>query len=89
MKAHTKKYMDYFGFTIADFVACEVCGNKAVDIHHIEARGMGGDPQGKKDVIENLMAVCRKCHEEYGDVPEYKERLKTAHLRYMDVYGVK
>jgi 5-methylcytosine-specific restriction endonuclease McrA len=75
--------MDHFGYTIADFILCEVCEDKAVDIHHIEARGMGGDPQGKKDVIENLQALCRKCHNEYGDVPELKEKLKQIHLTRM------
>ena len=34
MKKHTKIYMDYFNFTIADFIPCEVCESKAVDIHH-------------------------------------------------------
>ena len=63
----------------ADWVACEICGAPAVDIHHIEARGMGGDPQGKKDVIENLMAVCRGCHIKYGDAPEHMEFLKRIH----------
>jgi hypothetical protein len=88
MKPHTKIYMDFYGYTIADFIGCEICGNKAVDIHHIEARGMGGDPQGKKDIIENLMAVCRKCHVEHGDVPELKETLKKVHIKHMAIYGV-
>ena len=42
MKKHTKIYLDYFGYDAGDFIACEVCKNKAVDIHHIEPRGMGG-----------------------------------------------
>ena len=56
MKAHTRVYMDYFDYGIDDVILCEVCGHKAVDIHHIDGRGKG------KDVIENLMALCRKCH---------------------------
>jgi len=48
-----------------------------VDIHHIDARGMGGGKDA--DVIENLMAVCRSCHEKYGDKKEYKEFLKRIH----------
>lgn len=87
MKAHTKIYFDYFGFTKADFIACEICGNQAVDIHHIEARGMGGNPSGSKDVIENLQAVCRSCHVEYGDKSEYKDKLKQTHLTFMEIYG--
>ena len=87
MKPHTKIYFEYFGFTTSDFIACELCGNMAVDIHHIEARGMGGNPSKSKDVIENLQAVCRNCHVNYGDKSEYKERLKSEHLKFMEAYG--
>ena len=80
MKKHTAIYMDHFGYDINDFIPCEVCGGRAVDIHHIEARGAGGDPQGKKDVITNLQALCRPCHIFYGDKKQYKEFLKEKHL---------
>lgn len=83
VKIHTKIYLDYFGLTKADFIPCEICGDTAVDIHHIEARGMGGNPSGSKDVIENLQAVCRRCHIDYGDKTEFKEKLKELHLKYM------
>ena len=79
MKKHTQIYMKHFGYDINDFISCEVCGGRAVDIHHIEARGSGGDPQGKKDTIENLMAVCRPCHIFYGDKKQYKEYLRDKH----------
>ena len=48
------------GYDKTDWIECEVCGTTAVDIHHIEPRGMGGSKE--KDVIENLMALCRECH---------------------------
>ena len=79
MKRHTKTYLKYFGYDTTDFIPCEICGNQAVDIHHIEARGMGGNPKGDKDEIENLMAVCRHCHEEFGDKAEHKHMLKVVH----------
>ncbi|MFY7937714.1 MAG: HNH endonuclease [Flavobacterium sp.] len=85
MKEHTKIYMKYFGYGLEDFVGCEVCGNKAVDIHHINRRGMGGSKN--KDTIENLMAVCRMCHEKYGDKKEYTELLKETHRRFIEIYG--
>jgi 5-methylcytosine-specific restriction endonuclease McrA len=85
MKQHTKIYMKYFGYGVDDFIGCEVCGNKAVDIHHIDCRGMGGSKD--KDTIENLMAVCRMCHEKYGDKKEYTELLKETHRRFIDIYG--
>ncbi len=56
MKKYTKIYFDYFGYTKDDFVACEVCGGKGVDIHHIDCRGMGGSKN--KDEIKNLMGLC-------------------------------
>ena len=78
MKKHTKTYMDYFGYDLSSWIPCEMCGQKAVDIHHIEARAMGGSKT--KDNIENLMALCRKCHIDLGDKKQYKDLLKTVHL---------
>ena len=77
MKNHTKVYMSYFGYALDDFIPCEVCGNKAVDIHHLECRGMGGSKD--KDNIQNLQAVCRNCHIEYGDKKEHLEFLQNIH----------
>lgn len=82
MKKHTKIYMAHFDFGIEDFIPCEVCSRRAVDIHHIEARGMGGS--NEKDRIENLMAVCRECHNKYGDKIDYKPMLKEIHKKYLD-----
>ena len=58
MKKHTKIFFDYFKLNEADFVACEVCGRRATDIHHILFKSLGG-----KDNIENLIALCRRDHE--------------------------
>jgi|TARA_R100001460_G_scaffold82554_1_gene123519 5-methylcytosine-specific restriction endonuclease McrA len=81
MKKHTKIYLNYFNYGLEDFIPCEICGSKAVDIHHIESRGMGGSRNA--DTIENLMAVCRPCHLKYGDVKEDKEWLKDIHKKRM------
>lgn len=64
-----------------DFIPCEVCGNKAVDIHHIKARGMGGSKT--MDVIDNLMAVCRVCHVYYGDKKDKLDMLVEIHHRHL------
>jgi len=77
VKKHTKIYMQHFGYDTTSFIPCEVCGAAAVDIHHIEARGMGGSKHA--DVIENLMALCRKDHARYGDNKQFKDWLKKVH----------
>lgn len=77
MQKHTLKYLQGMGYKTTDFIPCEVCGSQAVDIHHINARGMGGSKTA--DVIENLMGLCRKCHIEYGDKKQYKDFLKDIH----------
>lgn len=70
-------YLNHFGYDISDFIPCEVCGKTAIDIHHIEARGIGGSKQA--DNIENLMALCREDHIKYGDKKQYKDFLKCKH----------
>lgn len=87
MKKHTKIYLDFFKYDTSDFVPCEVCKDKAVDIHHIEARGMGGSKEA--DTIDNLMALCRICHILYGDKKNYKDFLKSIHLLKINDYAIK
>jgi len=87
MRKHTKIYLENFDFDRCDFIPCEVCGSPADDIHHIEARGMGGSKT--KDYIENLQAVCRPCHIRYGDKTKHKQQLKEIHIDYMKRYGTK
>jgi hypothetical protein len=77
MKKHTMTYLNHFGYDISDFIPCEVCGKKAIDIHHLEARGMGGSKEA--DNIENLMALCREDHIKFGDKKQYKDFLKEKH----------
>jgi hypothetical protein len=62
MQKHTKIYFDYFGYGEQDFIPCEACQSQAVEIHHIHNRGKD------MDVIDNLMALCRKHHNQaHGD----------------------
>lgn len=85
MVKHKKIYLDYFGYDEGDYIPCEVCNSPAVDIHHIKARGMGGSKT--KDVIENLMGLCRTCHVKYGDKVRYYEFLREKHKYRMDDTG--
>jgi 5-methylcytosine-specific restriction endonuclease McrA len=81
MKNHTKVYLKAMGYDTTDWIPCEVCQSQAVDIHHIEARGMGGSKEA--DTIENLMALCRKCHNAFGDLKQHKDMLKAVHNHHL------
>lgn len=83
MKKHIKIYLDTLGYDTSDFIPCEICGIEASDIHHIEARDMGGSKL--KDIIENLMALCRPCHIAYGDKKEFIDYLKKIHLLFVAI----
>ena len=62
MKNHTKVYMQFFDYGEQDFVMCEFCQNdRAVDIHHLTKQSKFVSKK-EKDYIENLMGLCRDCH---------------------------
>jgi len=71
MKKHTRLYLEKMGYDETDFIKCELCSSEAVDIHHLEPRGMGGSKE--KDYISNLMALCRRHH----DMAEAKKLTRT------------
>lgn len=83
--------MDSLGLTDTELIPCEFSGVPANDIHHISARGMGGDPTGRKDSIENLMAVSRHYHErcEGRFRPISKEDQIKTHFAYLRKHGIK
>lgn len=72
MQPYIKVYLKHFNYGEQDFIPCECCSKKAQDIHHILGRGKG------KDVINNLMALCRKCHTMAHD-----EKLSKSDLQYI------
>ena len=75
MKKHTKLYYEHYGYAECDAVLCQVCGTVACDIHHISPKGMGG--RAGKDRIDNLIALCRKCHEDAHASKISKEGLRA------------
>ena len=84
MQKHTKVYFKYFGIAFNesgwhDPIQCEICGNKAIDIHHINGRW---NKQNSND-IENLIALCRKCHEKAHANELTKGDLHIAHYANM------
>lgn len=60
---------------------CELTGSPYSDIHHIDARGMGG--RKSMDRIDNLMALRRDAHDYFGDKKQFKTWLKEWHSEYM------
>lgn len=78
MKKHTKVWLKSRGWWMIDedeFILCEWCEMKgAVDVHHIDPRGMGGSKE--KDTPENLIALCRSCHDRAESKEVEKERLQ-------------
>ena len=77
MRPHVRIYLKAAGVSPGELIHCEVCQAPATDIHHIQRRGMGGSKTA--DVPENLMALCRSCHDRYGDKAIWKSRLYQIH----------
>lgn len=85
LKKHVRIYLDSMGYDESDFIPCEICGKKAVDIHHINPRGIGGSKN--KDDPQNLIALCREDHIFYEGKKEFKEHLKTIHYGNLERCG--
>lgn len=84
MKKHTKIYTTFFGIGEQDTPMCEMCSTIAVDVHHIEARGMGGSKT--KDYIENLVGLCRSCHNKAEKSKSFNQQVKKKHLAILRWY---
>lgn len=84
---HTALYMACFGYGDTDYIPSELSGNRCVDVHHIEARSMGGTKNA--DRIENLIGLTREEHIEYGDKKQWMAFLYMRHMDFMLQCGVK
>lgn len=84
MKKYTKNYLNGMKIQILErfedmCIMCEwCCRSPAVDIHHISARGAGGSKL--KDTVDNLVALCRECHNLAEAKKIDKEELRRKHL---------
>ena len=80
--------MKHFDYVLDDFIGCEVCGNRAVDIHHIVPRGGGfKEILGVNDFvnnIQNLVALCRGCHIKAEQSREFNKEVKKIHLKNLE-----
>lgn len=74
--------MKHFGYGEQDWIRCEVCSRTAVDIHHIIFRSHGGT-----DRIENVMALCRDCHNKAHDGILVRAYLQDIHNKFIANYG--
>ena len=72
--------MDFHNYDKSDWISCEACGTTAVDIHQILPRGIGGDPLGHKNQIENLIALCRSCHIKAETNKDFNQQLKEQNI---------
>ncbi len=86
MILYKKIYLEAFGYDPDDhsqFVPSEISTERSVDIHHILGKGRGG-----KDRIENLMALTRTEHTDYGDKDEYMVYLLKIHRRRLKMANI-
>lgn len=94
MQKHTKIYFDHFHYGEQDAIRCEWCGKIAVDIHHIYPRSTGKTFKHNRvglDIndIQNLIALCRKCHEQAHDYTLTKGALWVCHQQTIYGKGIK
>jgi len=53
MQKYAKNYLEYFGYTVADFIPCECCGAKSQDFHHVIPRSkFGKNNKEEQDRVE-------------------------------------
>jgi hypothetical protein len=65
MQKHVENYFKALGYDESDTIICEACGQVACDVHHVTPRSKFGRLRKmERDDIENLIALCRLCHEE-------------------------
>jgi hypothetical protein len=86
---YKKIYCKAYGYYEGETIPSEISGYPAVDVCHIENKGMGGNPSKDKDRIENLMAKTRFEHESYGDKKQYMSYLFEIHKKDMQLHNVK
>ena len=77
MQKHTKVYMQFFDYGEQDFIPCEMCGSRATDIHHIERRTRN---KVTNDFVENLVGLCRDCHNKAEADSMFNMFCKIKHL---------
>ena len=81
MQNYIKLYLKFFDYKIPSDAISEISGQIAVDVHHIQARGMGGSKS--KDTILNLIALTRTEHDKAESGEYSKDFLTGIHYRFI------
>jgi hypothetical protein len=76
--------MQFFSYGEGEFIPCEVTGQRANDVHHISARGMGGSDE--KDFAENLCALTRRVHDLAESEKILEDTMKAIHMSFIDAH---
>ena len=64
MQRHIRNYLSSIGADESTRIRCEVCNDLVNDIHHIIPRSkFGSKRKEEQDAPDNLIALCRSCHE--------------------------
>lgn len=83
MKKHTKIFLESRGLSQYDTLLCEVCQAPMTDCHHITNRGAGGSKL--LDTPENLIGLCRPCHNLAHRDREFNEGLREISKQYKPI----
>jgi 5-methylcytosine-specific restriction endonuclease McrA len=77
MQPHIVNYHKALGIDLGTWIACEVCNATSVDIHHIIPRSkFGSKRKAEQYHVNNLVALCRVCHNLAHDNVITKEQLQ-------------
>lgn len=78
MTPHLKVYLKHFDYKPGEFIPCEICNSQACDIHHVNGR------LGDKNNVDNLMAVCRDCHNKiHNTILFSREQVQEIHNSFL------
>jgi len=78
MKNYVKTYLKYFGYDESDFIPCEVCQQKEVDIYPLNTKNIA---KSKINLIDNLIALCRECHVRCDSDRAYNDQARLIHRK--------
>ena len=81
MKNHTDIYRKFWWdeLTLSQTEQCVVCSQWGADIHHISNKALGSSKC--KDYIENLVCLCRKCHDKCHKDKTFNIEVRIINLR--------